>query len=127
MDAFFSSLKEISILLLPTLGAIALVFLIVLFKKLYDLLKKAVSMMDHLDQTLKVVDQTLEEIQAPVKTVANVARGIDTVTSVTQHSIVSLSKLFIDNFDLIQTWFKTLFKPKHAEETLYDPEEGESI
>lgn len=127
MDAFFASLSEISSLLLPTLGAVSLVFLIVVLKKVYDLLKEVIVIVSHMDQTLKVVDETLTEIQAPVKTVANVARGIDTVTNLTQHSLVSVSKLFIDNFDLIQSWFKSLFKPKEHKESVFEPDEGESI
>lgn len=127
MDAFFASLSEISSLLLPTLGAVSLVFLIVVLKKVYDLLKEVIVIVSHMDQTLKVVDETLTEIQAPVKTVANVARGIDTVTNLTQHSLVSVSKLFIDNFDLIQSWFKSLFKSKEQKETVFEPDEGESI
>lgn len=127
MDAFFESLRDVALLLLPTLGALSLIFLLVLFKGVYDLLQKAKKSMDHLEKTLDVVDETLVEVQVPVRTVANVARGIDTVTSITQHSILSMSKLVIENFDLIQDWFRSLFKPKQPPETSSEAREGDSI
>ena len=127
MDAFFESLKDVAVLLLPTLGALSLIFLLVLFKGIFDVLKKVQHSLDHLEKTLGIVDETLAEVQVPVRTVANVARGIDTVTSVAQHSVLSMSKLVIENFDLIQEWFKSLFKPKHASESVSEPSEGDSI
>lgn len=127
MDAFFESLKDVAVLLLPTLGALSLVFLLVLFKGIYDILKKVQHSLDHLEKTLGIVDDTLVEVQVPVRTVANVARGIDTVTSIAQHSALSMSKMLIENFDLIQEWFKSLFKPKHPSESVSKPSEGDSI
>lgn len=115
MDAFFESLREVSVILLPILGVAVLVFLLILLKHLIDLVKKLGTTVDHVDATLNIVDDALEELKAPISTLANVAHGIDTVQAVTVHSAMAVSKYVVDNFELIKQWITGLFTRRKTE------------
>lgn len=127
MDALFESLRQISVLLLPTLGALVLIFLLVLLKSLNDLVKKANQAVSHLDQTMHTVDRTLEDIRVPVQTIANVAHGIDTVTTLTQNSALAFSKYLVENLDVIKEWIQKLFKKNKSTVEAYNGEDTEEI
>lgn len=127
MDALFESLSQISVLLLPTLGALVLIFLLVLLKSLNDLVKKTHQTVNHLDQTMNIVDRTLEDLRVPVQTIANVAHGIDTVTSITQNSALAFSKYLVENLDVIKEWIQKLFKRNKPTEQTYNGEDTEDI
>lgn len=120
MDAFFESLREISVILLPILGAAVLIFLMFLLKYLIDLTKKLTATVDRVQTTIDIVDTTLSELKTPVQTLGNIARGIDTVQSVTTSSALTISKFVMDNIDTIKDWILGFFKGKEIvpEETV---------
>lgn len=120
MDALLLDLKELSVMLLPTLGAISLIFILVILRQVYVLLKKV-------DKTLDKVDDALNEVAKPLKTLSNMTKAIDAASALAHHSILSLTKLFVDNFETVKDYVSALFKGKSENEHFYDPEDQDVI
>ncbi len=129
MDEFLQILREVSVLILPILGAGVLIFLLVLLKNVLDLIKQASATVEHLEKTLGVVDEAIDDVSASLKTVRMITNGIDTASTMASQSLTKLAKLFVENYDSIKKWILTLFNKtdKTVEESVYEPEEGESI
>lgn len=129
MDEFLQILREVSVLILPILGAGVLIFLLVLLKNVLDLIKQASATVEHLEKTLGVVDEAINDVSASLKTVRMITNGIDTASAMASQSLTKMAKLFVENYDSIKKWILTLFNKtdKTVEESVFEPEEGESI
>jgi uncharacterized protein YoxC len=129
MDALLASLREISVLILPSLGALALIFLLVIFKKVYDLMKRLNLLLDRVDKTMDVVDKELSELQVSLQVINGLAKGILTVQSFTKHSLTTLAIFLADHVGSIKEWLKSVFEPKHKheEETIHVDDEDTEI
>lgn len=130
MDAFIMTIREVSVLILPILGAAVLIFLLVLLKNIFDILKKANQTIDQVNKTLLIVDDAMEDVQAALKTVRMITNGIDTASAIASQSITKLAKLVIENYDSIKNWILVLFKrdtTSSKAESMFEPDEGESI
>ena len=77
VDDLLVALKDFSNLILPTLGAIALIALIVFLVKCIGLVKEATNRIKELQPTLQSVDKSIEKIQAPLDTAVNLAHSVD--------------------------------------------------
>lgn len=124
MDALFEVLRNVSVQILPILGAAVLIFLLVIMKKVFDILKQASKTMERLDKTLDVVDDAIVDVSASLRTVRSITNGIDAASALATHSIASLAKIVVENYDVIKTWFLDLFNKK-KNRSIITPEEGE--
>lgn len=129
MDEFLQILREVSVLILPILGAGVLIFLLVLLKNVLDLIKQASATVEHLEKTLGVVDEAIDDVSASLKTVRAITNGIDAAGAMASQSLTKLAKLVVENYDSIKNWFLALFNKtdNNIKESVYEPEEGESI
>ncbi len=129
MDELLQILREVSVLILPILGAGVLIFLLVLLKNVFDLIKQASATVEHLEKTLGVVDEAMDDVSASIKTVRAVTNGIDAAGAMASQSLTKLAKLVVENYDTIKNWFLALFNKTdmNVEESVYEPEEGDSI
>lgn len=109
MDALLESLSTVSLQLLPILGVAVLIFLLVLLKRVLDLLKKA-------EKTIDQVDETLKKIDGPLTTVVNVSKTIDFINSAAENAVKTLAITLAKNFSVISDWVKsTLGKKKDSD------------
>lgn len=129
MEELLLILREISVLILPILGAAILIFLLVLLKNVLDILKQTSATIAHVEKTLGVVDEAIDDVQASLKTVRAITNGIDMAGALASQSITKLAKLLVENYDSIKTWFLKLFNrfEPTGNESVYEPDEGESI
>lgn len=129
MDEFLQILREVSVLIIPILGAGVLIFLLVLLKNVLDLIKQASATVEHLEKTLGVVDEAIDDVSASLKTVRAITNGIDAAGAMASQSLTKLAKLVVENYDSIKNWFLALFNKtdNNIKESVYEPEEGESI
>jgi len=108
MDALLESLSTVSLQLLPILGVAILIFMLVLLKRIFDLLKKV-------DKTVDQVDITLKKIEGPLDTVVSVSKTIDFVNSAAENAVKTLAMTLAKNFSVITRWIKdTLAGKKDA-------------
>ena len=77
MDAFISSFSDLSKQLTPILGAIALVFVIILLVKLIKIFSNLNVTVDKTNKTIDLVDDSIDKIQAPLDTVVKVSHTVD--------------------------------------------------
>ncbi|MHB8096118.1 MAG: hypothetical protein ACYDEI_00480 [Erysipelotrichaceae bacterium] len=122
MDAFFLALREISVLVLPTLGALVLIFLLFLFYRLYLMMKKVDLLMDRVNKTMDIVDKELNDLQVSIGVLTSLANGIITVQNFTKQSVTTLALYLVEHFESIKSWVFGLFDKKN-EVQVEEPEE----
>ena len=113
MDAFFLALKEISVLVLPTLGALVLIFLLFLMYRLYLMMKKVDNLMERVNKTMDIVDKELNDLQVSLGVLNSLANGIITVQNFTKHSATTVAMYLVEHFESIKTWILRLFDKKN--------------
>ncbi len=79
MDALLLALQNVSEQLLPILGAVALIFVCILLKKGWQVMDSLNDTIKNLDPTLKLVDQSMEKVQAPLDTAVKYSHSLDKV------------------------------------------------
>lgn len=87
MDALLLDLQNVSEQLLPILGAVALIFLCILLKKLWNFVEELTVTVKNLDPTLKKVDESVEKIQAPLDTAVRYSHSLDKVHEKTSEMV----------------------------------------
>lgn len=122
MDAFFLALREISVLVLPTLGALVLIFLLFLMYRLYLMMKKVDLLMDRVNKTMDIVDKELNDLQVSIGVLTSLANGIITVQNFTKQSVTTLALYLVEHFESIKSWVFGLFDKKN-EVQVEEPEE----
>lgn len=122
MDAFFLALREISVLVLPTLGALVLIFLLFILYRLYLMMKKVDSLMDRVNKTMDIVDKELNDLQVSIGVLTSLANGIITVQNFTKQSVTTLALYLVEHFETIKAWVFKLFDKKN-EVQVEEPEE----
>ena len=120
MDALLLDLKDLSVMILPSLGVTTLIFILVILRQVYLLLKRV-------DKTLDRVDETLNEISKPIKTLSNITKTIDAASALAQHSLLSITKLLVDNFEMVKEYVGNFLKGKSEDEHFYDPEDQDAL
>jgi uncharacterized protein YoxC len=123
MDAFFLALREISVLVLPTLGALVLIFLLFLLYRLYLMMKKVDLLMDRVNKTMDIVDKELNDLQVSIGVLTSLANGIITVQNFTKHSVTTVALFLVEHFESIKTWLLGLFDKKEEVKVQEEPEE----
>lgn len=117
MDAFFLALREISVLVLPTLGALVLIFLIFLFYQLYLMMKKVDLLMDRVNKTMDIVDKELNDLHVSISVLTSLANGIITVQNFTKQSVTTLALFLVEHFESIKSWLLGFFEKKNNMQT----------
>jgi uncharacterized protein YoxC len=123
MDAFFLALREISVLVLPTLGALVLIFLLFLFYRLYLMMKKVDLLMDRVNKTMDIVDKELNDLQVSIGVLTSLANGIITVQNFTKQSVTTVALFLVEHFESIKAWLLNLFDKKDEVKVQVEPEE----
>ena len=99
VDELLVALKDFSNLILPTLGAVALIALIVLMIKCIALVKEATNRIKELQPTLQSVDKSIEKIQAPLDTAVNLAHSVDKAQQQAEQAIHQASAYLGEQLD----------------------------
>ena len=114
VDELLYALREFSNLILPTLGAIALIALTVLFVRLAALVKEATLRIKELQPTIQNVDKSIEKIQAPLDTAVNLAHSVDKAQQNAEEAMHQASVYISDQLDKLKTNLQALKSEKDA-------------
>lgn len=125
MDELLIALQHVSEQLLPILGAVALIFLCILLKKLWALIEKLTATVGSLDPTIKLVDQSIEKAQAPLDTAVKLSHTIDDVHEKTVDSISKAATVVSDNIDNIKDYIQDKMDAQEGEHIVLDTYEEE--
>lgn len=129
MDALLLALQNVCSQLLPIVGALALIFLCILLKKVWTLIDQITITVKSLDPTIKLVDQSIEKVQAPLDTAVKVSHTVDQVHDKTVDSVNKAAQFVNENIDHLKDAMKPKEGVNHFEtivpdkDTLETPEE----
>ena len=115
MDDLLLALQNVSQQLLPILGAVALVFVCILLKKIVELVESITATVKGLDPTLRLVDKSIEKVQAPLNTAVKYSHTLDRVHDKTAETFGKAVDFASENIDNLKE-FVAEKMPKEAEE-----------
>ena len=114
VDELLYALRDFSNLILPTLGAITLIALTVLFVRLSSLVKEATLRVKELQPTIQNVDKSIEKIQAPLDTAVNLAHSVDKAQQNAEEAMHQASVYISEQLDKLKTNLQALKAEKDA-------------
>ena len=103
LDSLLIALRDVSEVLLPILGALALLFLCILLSRLSKLVDTINGTVKELDPTLKGLDVSVAKLQAPLDTVVKYSHSLDKVHDKTAEAIGKAADLAAESIDTLKT------------------------
>ncbi len=110
MDALILDLANVSSQFLPILGALALIFLCILLKKIWGLIDAITTTVNNLDPTIKDVEKSMEKLQAPLDTAVKYSHSLDKVHDKTSEALSKAADFANENVGKLQTVVEEKFK-----------------
>ena len=107
MDQLIQDLQIVCTQLLPIIGAVALVFLCILLRKVWQTIDALRKTIEGLDPTLRLVDKSIEKVKAPLDTVAKYSKTFDKVHVKTSAAIGKVTDFANDKLDSLKETIKT--------------------
>ncbi|NLY63015.1 MAG: hypothetical protein GX074_04065 [Erysipelothrix sp.] len=109
--SFLTDLSNFASLLLPVVGLVALILVCWLLWEVVKTVKGLDTTFTKVNSTIDSVDKTIQMLEPPLKTVANVGQSVDDVLNFVRYSVVEKSvNLVTDNFEIVKDWASGLFK-----------------
>lgn len=99
VDELFVSLHDFSLVLMPIVGAMVLIYLVVL-------LRKIISVFSRVDALLTTVDQKVTKLDGPLDTLVRLSRSVDLVHDATFKGIHGFIEFLIGHWDGLNDWFQ---------------------
>ncbi len=103
LDDLLLALKNLSVEILPILGAVSLIFLCIFLKKLSVLIESITKTVEKLSPTIDLVDKSIEKIQPPLDTVVKLSNTIDGVHDKTVESVNKATAYVNENMSEIKS------------------------
>ncbi|MBQ6489639.1 MAG: hypothetical protein IJI75_10455 [Solobacterium sp.] len=123
MDELLLALSNVSSQVVPIAGALALIFLCIVLNRLWKLLEAITATVKNLSPTLKLVDQSIEKVQAPLDTVVKLSHSVDDVREKTAESIARIANNTAESTENLKSFVQTkLNKSESAEEEAVENE-----
>ncbi len=116
MDELLLALKNVSEQLVPIFGAVALIFLCIVLNKIAKLIEEITNIVKGLDPTLRLVDQSIEKVQAPLDTVVKFSHSLDKVHDKTSETLTRVAGAATENLNSLADNMNAL-KAKVADKT----------
>ncbi|MFV0380519.1 MAG: hypothetical protein ACK5KQ_06830 [Anaerorhabdus sp.] len=105
VDQFLEASGILSQQLLPILGVIALFFLCVVLSKVSKLLGAMTSKINGLDNTLSLVEKSIEKIQSPLDTAVKLSHTVDEVHDKSYEAAKKAGVYVSDNIGTVKDYF----------------------
>ncbi|MBR2811805.1 MAG: hypothetical protein IKD69_10525 [Solobacterium sp.] len=103
MDELILALSKVSEQFLPILGAVALIFLCMVLNRAAKLVSAITDTVKGLDPTLRLVDRSIEKVQAPLDTVVRYSHSLDKVHDKTSETLAKAADFASENIDQLKT------------------------
>ncbi len=124
MDALILDLANVSAQILPILGAVALIFLCILLKKVWGLIDTINESVKNLDPTIKDVEKSMEKLQAPLDTAVKYSHSLDKVHDKTGEMLTKATDFASENMSKLQSALEE--KLKNGEEKVVEVEDNDN-
>jgi 23S rRNA maturation-related 3'-5' exoribonuclease YhaM len=123
MDALLFDLQNVCTELLPILGALALIFLCILLKKIWKAVDNVNDKITKLDPTVTKVNESMDKIQAPLDTAVKYSHSLDKVHDKTAEVFGKAADFANDNIEKLQDAITDKMAGSEKEEA-QDPKEN---
>lgn len=127
VDSLLMDLGAVCRQLLPILGAIALIYLCIVLKRLAGMLVQITAMIKGLDPAVKSVNDSLDKVQAPLDTVVKYSHTLDNMHDKTIDSVQKMAESASDGVEKVKEYVtgKLQDMDKYDDVRPYVPEEDE--
>jgi uncharacterized protein YoxC len=124
MDQFLLAAKNLAEILLPSLGAIVLIYLAIVLRKLAKVMDNVNVTMTNAETTVKLVNKSIEKAQAPLDTAVKLSHTVDDVHDSTIETVKSINestqKFVNENIDVAKDYIGSLKNKKNSNEEILD-------
>ena len=107
--------SAVAVKILPSLGVIALIFLIIFLKRLAAVVVNADTVVSAMKETLDTTNPQLETVDKPLNTLNELSDTVDAVHEASKTAVKSAVVAIIENFSTIKDWALTKTQ-KHVNE-----------
>ena len=104
IDSLFMDLGAVCRNLLPIVGAVALIYLCIVLRRLAGMLDETTKVIKGLDPTVKSVNQSLEKVQAPLDTVVIYSHTLDDMHDKTIDSVQKMAESASESVDRVKEY-----------------------
>lgn len=101
LDELLSSLHDFSLVVLPILGALVLIYIVVL-------LRKIISVFSRMDVLLTSVDQKVAKLDGPLDSLVRLSHSVDLVHDATLRGVHGMFQYALTNWGIVSDWFSDL-------------------
>jgi uncharacterized protein YoxC len=124
MDQFLLAAKNLAEILLPSLGAIVLIYLAIVLRKLAKVMDNVNVTMTNAETTVKLVNKSIEKAQAPLDTVVKLSHTVDDVHDSTLETVKNINestqKFVNENIDVAKDYIGSLKNKKNNTEEILE-------
>jgi predicted PurR-regulated permease PerM len=120
MDQLLNQLSALSVLLLPILGVVVLIFLILILNHFLKVIKQLSGTVTKVDSTIQTVEDRLNDLQGPLRTINRISGSVDLVQDATENAIKTFIIGVSSNFDVIKDWVTTIFDKRKNKKQEFD-------
>ena len=121
MDAFIQSFSVLSRQLLPILGAIALVFVIILLIKLIKIMGSLDLTVGKTNKTIDLVYLSIEKVQEPLNTAVKVSHTVDKAHDATISAVTSAKDFIVKSASEVKDKVVNTLNDKDELDELREP------
>jgi len=120
MDQLLNQLSALSVLLLPILGVVVLIFLILILNHFLKMMKQLSGTVTKVDSTIQTVEDRLNDLKGPLHTINRISGSVDLVQDATENAVKMFIVAVSSNFDLIKDWVTTLLDKRKTKKQEFD-------
>lgn len=120
MDQLLNGLSALSVLLLPILGVVVLIFLILILYHILKMTKQISGTVTKVDSTLQTVEDRLNDLKGPLHTINRISGSVDLVQDATENAVKTFVVAVSSNIDLIKDWVTTFFDKRKNKKQGFD-------
>lgn len=128
MDELMALLNQVSVVLIPIVGVICLIFLALILYNLNKTVKRLSATMDGVDEAIASTTKKIEQLEGPLNTLNSVSKTVDVVNDSAVSAVSSAVKFSMKHSDAIVSWGKNAFgKGEKSTEDSIEKEEDFGI
>jgi len=120
MDQLLNQLSALSVLLLPILGVVVLIFLVLILNNFLKMMKQLSGTVTKVDSTIQTVEDRLNDLKGPLHTINRISGSVDLVQDATENAVKTFIVAVSSNFDLIKDWVTTLLDKRKTKKQEFD-------
>lgn len=105
MDQLLASLHDVSLVLMPTLGALCLILVVMILYRVYGVIRDLPRTIAKVDEVLDATQRSVDSLEEPLNAFRNVATTVDKVNSSAVGIAAKAVQFGVKNMDIVSGFF----------------------